>query len=152
MPLFVVHKVTSGDTLSDLAAEYFTSVDAIQAVNGLATPNLVQPDQELNIPVGLVTALKIECAKSYMGKLDNPSGLAVYLRSNPAYSAAMVSFVIANHTPLQVLGQQVGTDGEPWYKVNVAVTTGGYRIGWLPSLWVTLENGVTVKDIPSIGQ
>lgn len=46
----VWYKVQRGDTLSQLAAQYNTSVKAIMAVNGLANPNLIFAGQMLCIP------------------------------------------------------------------------------------------------------
>ena len=46
------HVVVAGDTLSALAKEYGTTVEAIMEANGLTDPGLIIVDQELAIPVG----------------------------------------------------------------------------------------------------
>jgi LysM repeat protein len=42
--------VQAGDTLSDLAERFGTSVDELVAANGLTDPNDLQPGQTLLIP------------------------------------------------------------------------------------------------------
>jgi LysM repeat protein len=44
--------VQPGDTLSEIAQHYSTSVEAIAQANGIANPNLVFPGQRLSIPTG----------------------------------------------------------------------------------------------------
>ena len=46
------YAVQSGDTLSALADEWGTTVDAIAAANGITNPNLLYIGQELRIPRG----------------------------------------------------------------------------------------------------
>ncbi|MGI5835906.1 MAG: efflux RND transporter permease subunit [Chloroflexota bacterium] len=46
----VVHTVQSGDTVSELAARYGTSVMAIAQASQLANPNLIVPGQKLIVP------------------------------------------------------------------------------------------------------
>ena len=152
LPDFVLHSVTTDDTLTALADKYATSVEAIQAANDLADPNLIYPDQSLRIPVGLTTVLRTNGCADFFGVLDHPSGLDVYLRSSPALGAVQASLVVANKTPLQVLGQNPGARGGPWYKVIVKVRAGGYRTGWLRSAWVRLDGGISSQDIPFIEQ
>lgn len=50
-----LYTVQSGDTLSDLAARFATTVDEIMAANGLTDPNALQPGQTLIIPSLLQT-------------------------------------------------------------------------------------------------
>jgi membrane-bound lytic murein transglycosylase D len=47
----VIHVVSSGDTLSGLAARYGTSVSAIQTTNGIRNPRRLQLGAELSIPL-----------------------------------------------------------------------------------------------------
>ena len=44
--------VQPGDTLSEIAQRYGTSVEAIAQANGIANPNLIFPGQRLSIPTG----------------------------------------------------------------------------------------------------
>ena len=44
--------VQPGDTLSELAQRYGTSVEAIAQANGIANPNLIFAGQRLSIPTG----------------------------------------------------------------------------------------------------
>ncbi|MEA2433652.1 MAG: hypothetical protein QOG54_1109 [Actinomycetota bacterium] len=46
------HVVLSGETLSDIAARYGTSIDSIVNANNLANANLIVVGQRLNIPAG----------------------------------------------------------------------------------------------------
>ena len=51
---FRTHIVVAGDTLSGLAKEYGTTVEAIMEANDLSDPSLIIVDQVLSIPVGEV--------------------------------------------------------------------------------------------------
>jgi LysM repeat protein len=51
---FRTHVVVAGDTLSGLAKEYGTTVEAIMEANELSDPSLIIVDQVLSIPVGEV--------------------------------------------------------------------------------------------------
>jgi LysM repeat protein len=55
LPLLVVYAVQPGDSLSSIAIKYGTTVDAIMTANNLASPDLIYPGQELEIPVGTPT-------------------------------------------------------------------------------------------------
>lgn len=46
----LVHVVQAGESISLIAVEYGTTVDAIVELNGLQNPNLIVPGQELLIP------------------------------------------------------------------------------------------------------
>ncbi|MEM7119306.1 MAG: LysM domain-containing protein [Chloroflexota bacterium] len=46
----LTYTVRSGDTLSELAQTYNTSVDAIANANGIANPNVIRTGQQLEIP------------------------------------------------------------------------------------------------------
>jgi len=48
---FRTHVVVAGDTLSGLAQEYGTTVEAIMEANGLTNPSLIVVGQVLSIPV-----------------------------------------------------------------------------------------------------
>lgn len=50
-PTFLTHIVVAGDTLSGIAKEYGTTVDAIMEANDLSDPGLIVIDQVLSIPV-----------------------------------------------------------------------------------------------------
>lgn len=45
-----LYTVQPGDTLSDLAARFATTIDELVAANGLTDPNTLQPGQTLIIP------------------------------------------------------------------------------------------------------
>jgi spore germination protein YaaH len=45
-----LYTIQPGDTLSDLAARFATTVDELVAANGLTDPNALQPGQTLIIP------------------------------------------------------------------------------------------------------
>lgn len=45
-----LYTIQPGDTLSDLAARFATTVDELVAANGLTDPNSLQPGQTLIIP------------------------------------------------------------------------------------------------------
>jgi LysM repeat protein len=51
-PTPVIHIVQPGETLSDIALRYGVSLDALQAVNGVLTPETLQIGQQLIIPTG----------------------------------------------------------------------------------------------------
>ena len=51
-PTPIVHVVQQGETLSSIAARYGVSVEALQVVNGIENPLLLQVGQELVIPTG----------------------------------------------------------------------------------------------------
>jgi LysM repeat protein len=55
LPLLVVYTVQSGDSLSSIAVEHGTTVEAIMVANNLSSPDLIYPGQELEIPVGTPT-------------------------------------------------------------------------------------------------
>ena len=50
-PPQVIHEVASGETLSSIADEYDTSVEAILAANKLSSPDLIFKGQELVVPL-----------------------------------------------------------------------------------------------------
>ena len=51
-PTPIIHIVQSGETLGAIAAQYDVSVEALQLVNGIDNPLLLQVNQELIIPTG----------------------------------------------------------------------------------------------------
>jgi LysM repeat protein len=51
-PTPVIHIVEPGETLSDIALRYGISLDALQAANGVLTPETLQIGQQLIIPSG----------------------------------------------------------------------------------------------------
>jgi LysM repeat protein len=55
-PLQVIHEVASGETLSSIADEYDTNVEAILAANELDSPDLIYVGQELVVPLMPPTA------------------------------------------------------------------------------------------------
>ncbi len=55
-PPQVIHEVASGETLSSIADEYGTSVEAILAANQLSSPDLIYKGQELVVPLMPPTA------------------------------------------------------------------------------------------------
>lgn len=52
-PTPVIHIVQPGETLFDIASHYNISLDALQAANGVLTPETLQIGQRLIIPIGL---------------------------------------------------------------------------------------------------
>ena len=50
-----IHRVTKGENLSRIARQYNTSVDDIVSANDIPNPSLINIDQELVIPAGIVT-------------------------------------------------------------------------------------------------
>ncbi len=54
-----LYTVQSGDTLSDLAERFGTTVDELVAANGLTDPNALQPGQTLLIPSLLRTPVVV---------------------------------------------------------------------------------------------
>ncbi|MCH8814600.1 MAG: LysM peptidoglycan-binding domain-containing protein [Chloroflexi bacterium] len=52
--------VQSGDTLFDLALEFDVTVDAIAAASGLASPDVLDIDQELTIPCPVADGALLE--------------------------------------------------------------------------------------------
>jgi LysM repeat protein len=55
-PPQVIHEVASGETLSSIADEYDTTVEAILAANKLSSPDLIYQGQELVVPLMPPTA------------------------------------------------------------------------------------------------
>jgi LysM repeat protein len=55
-PPQVIHKVQSGETLSSIADQYDTSVEAILAINNLSSPDLIYEGQQLIVPLMPPTA------------------------------------------------------------------------------------------------
>ncbi|HEY0916397.1 MAG TPA: LysM peptidoglycan-binding domain-containing protein [Solimonas sp.] len=49
-PQYRTHKVTSGQTLSGIAARYDVSVDELRAANGLKKASVIKPGQKLKVP------------------------------------------------------------------------------------------------------
>ena len=45
-----IYKVQSGDTLSEIAARYGTTVNELMSLNGISNPNLIYPGEVLRIP------------------------------------------------------------------------------------------------------
>ena len=50
IPLYVVHRVRSGDTLGSIARRYHTTVGAIQRTNSLRSVRRLHVGQRLRIP------------------------------------------------------------------------------------------------------
>jgi LysM repeat protein len=44
------YRVRSGDTLSEIAARYGTTVQVLQALNGISNPSVIRPGQVLQVP------------------------------------------------------------------------------------------------------
>jgi LysM repeat protein len=47
-----VHIVAVGETLSTIAEQYGTTLDALMSLNGISDPNLVSVGQRLLVPPG----------------------------------------------------------------------------------------------------
>ena len=45
-----IYKVQSGDTLSEIAARYGTTVNELMSLNGISNPNLIYPGEVLENP------------------------------------------------------------------------------------------------------
>jgi LysM repeat protein/predicted nucleic acid-binding Zn ribbon protein len=56
LPPQVIHEVASGETLSSIADDYDTNVEAIMAANNLDSPDLIYVGQELVVPLMPPTA------------------------------------------------------------------------------------------------
>jgi LysM repeat protein len=63
---FVTHIVVAGDTLSGIAKEYGTTIEAIMAVNDISDPGLIIVGQVLTIPIeaGPISAAKTPTAST----------------------------------------------------------------------------------------
>jgi LysM repeat protein len=67
----VTHVVAEGETLSEIAAQYAVSAEAIMACNSLADPDLVVAGQELTIPVPSPPPATSPAAPTYTPKPSN---------------------------------------------------------------------------------
>lgn len=59
----VVYTVVRGDTLSEIAARYNTTVSKLVTDNNISNPNLIYPGQRIGISVGTIPSLGNECGK-----------------------------------------------------------------------------------------
>jgi membrane-bound lytic murein transglycosylase D len=55
---YAIHKVRSGETLTQLAGRYHTSVQAIADMNHLAEKDLLRVGQKLKMPLKTITSIK----------------------------------------------------------------------------------------------
>jgi len=99
-PTPIVHVVQQGETLSGIAAEYGVSVEALQAVNGIENPLLLQVGQELIIPTGE------EAAAGTSLLLPTPTPLPIGVRGIGFYETPAGSLdcygEVVNTTPYTV--------------------------------------------------
>ena len=59
----VVYTVVRGDTLSEIAARYNTTVSKLVTDNNISNPNLIYPGQRIGISVDTIPSLGNECGK-----------------------------------------------------------------------------------------
>lgn len=78
----ITHKVGKGETLSQIARKYGTTVEAIRKANGLKNTQ-VNLDQALTIPVSEVPEKKPEMAKTVVEKVFQKPGKSPEEKSEP---------------------------------------------------------------------
>lgn len=89
-PTPVIHVVQPGETLIDIAQDYGVTLDALQAANGVLTPETLQIGQRLIIPLG-------PGAPSTSGGgllLPTPAPLPVSVRGAALYETPVGSLVV----------------------------------------------------------
>jgi len=108
-PTPIIHVVQQGETLAGIAADYGVSVQALQAVNGIENPLLLQAGQELIIPTGE----EIAAAQPEL-LLPTPTPLSLGVRGVGFYETPVGS--------LDCLGEVVNTTPYTLTNVQVRVT------------------------------
>lgn len=73
---YVVYAIQAGDTLSDLATKYGTTVEAIAQANGITDPSTISPGQQIKIPTpsGSTVQPTAQPATGACGKWVNSGG------------------------------------------------------------------------------
>ena len=164
-PPQVIHEVASGETLSSIADEYDTSVEAILAANRLSSPDLIYKGQELVVPLMPPTATPIPTPTPTLTPTPGPPFPAPALLSpaNDAVFNGPDAVIVLNWTSVGILSEdqvylvEVET---PSGKTPLTYTTQGTSWRVSADLWPsgrerTLKWRVTVVGqggAPSEGQ
>jgi LysM repeat protein len=130
------YTVVSGDTLSQIAARYNSSVQAIAQANGIPNVNLIFPGQRFCIPGGATTApsqvttTSTSTSTSYTAPVSAPSGSSSV--------ASMIDQVFGPYAPtaLQVATCESGLNPSAYNPISIGGShaAGVFQILY-PSTW-----------------
>jgi LysM repeat protein len=125
------HTVVAGQTLSDIAKRYGTTIKAIQDANGITDPNLVVVGRVLKIPAGPPTTGGIVCpirgAMHHMNDWGFPRSGGRFHEGNDLFAARGTPAVATvAGTVVQTLGliggkqvKLMGVDGSTYYYTHL---------------------------------
>ncbi len=128
------HIVAAGETLSGIAADHATTVDAVVAANGLADPDLILPGTTLALPAGggATGAGSATGASTAPTPNGSTAGLPARLQQSPerlAHRPTFARWAAANGVPVDLL--EAMTWLESGWQVGKVSPDGAVGIGQL---------------------
>lgn len=135
--------VQPGDTLSQLALQFGTTVASIVSANGISDPNFISVGSTLTVPT-------LATSPSLVSTTPTTSGLPAQLVSDPSRLALVPVFqkwASAYHVPLALL--EALDWWESGWQQNVVSRTGAIGIGQLEPATVEFTSKVLLGD-PSL--
>lgn len=116
------YTVKKGDTLSEIAAKYGTTVDALVKLNGIKNPNLIITGQVLKLPGGSSNS-GVGASTAYKAQVTAEDGLNC--RESPGTAAAIIKAYRYGET-ITITKEQSGWGytGEGWVSLEFVKKTG----------------------------
>lgn len=116
-----IYTVVAGDTLTKIANQFGTTIDAIANANGIKNKNLIITGQKLTIP-GTENKEELKQIEVKM-KVVVPA-IGLYMRSEPTLNSSKIK-AYTKGTKVTILDENItNADGYTWDKVQIDSTIG----------------------------
>ena len=117
-----IYTVIAGDTLTKIAKQFGTTIDAIVNANGIKNKNLIITGQKLVIP-GTAKETTPSTPAEPKTKIVNPA-VGLYMRSEPSLNSSKIK-AYSKGTKVTIIAENVANSGGyTWDKVQVGSTIG----------------------------
>lgn len=157
------HTVQSGDTLSSIAAQYGTTVEALAALNNISYPYRIIPGQVISLPVAGGSSESPPTSATGTPALPSDSTTSTVelctvqtdrerfatIRSGPGVNRAALSFLPA-HRPFPVVGQAAADNGSLWWELDKAEVLPSAAV--IGNVWVSMAEVTTAGDCSRFAQ
>ncbi len=152
-PDTVVHIVVVGDTVSALALEYDSAIDAINRANGLNAANLIYTGQRLIIPVNLPETQESASGEQPTATATNTATatptITPTFTSTPTPTATPVTYQILPGDTLEVIAARYGTTVEFLAKQNSIANPHQIDVGQILVIPTAVPPTPTPTPIPT---